>query len=232
MTEIAPEPNHSDTRNSTGSKTPDGCTVLEHPLLQHNLTKLRNKDTKPIEFRRVMELLSSLIAYETTREFELSARRVQTPLATANGHVVSEDVVIVAILRAGATMLDGLLRILPFSGVGHVGIYRDRLTDNTVEYYFRLPKNVEGKTILVADPFIGTGSTASATIERLKEYGVGSIRFLSLLASPEGLQKIHAAHPDVSVYTLSLESGLNNDSGYLLPGVGDAGDRLYGTDPR
>ena len=207
----------------------DACRILNHPILQHNLTKLRNRETKPVDFRRVMDQLSALLAYEITRDISVSNESVTTPLEETQGAVVSDDLVIVSIMRAGNGMLDGLLRMLPFSRVGHIGIYRDKFIGNTVEYYFRLPDEVKGRKILLADPLIATGDTAVASIDRLKEYGVESIRFVSLLASPEGLAHLYDHHPDVEVYTLSVERELNAD-GYILPGLGDAGDRLYGTD--
>ncbi|MBT6180064.1 MAG: uracil phosphoribosyltransferase [Deltaproteobacteria bacterium] len=206
----------------------DACRILNHPILQHNLTKLRNRETKPVDFRRVMDQLSALLAYEITRDISVSQEPVTTPLEETKGAVVSDDLVIVSIMRAGNGMLDGLLRMLPFSRVGHIGIYRDKFIGNTVEYYFRLPDEVKGRKILLADPLIATGDTAVASIDRLKEYGVESIRFVSLLASPEGLAHLYDHHPDVEVYTLSVERELSSD-GYILPGLGDAGDRLYGT---
>ncbi len=204
------------------------CVVLEHPLLQHNLTKLRDVETPPVEFRHVMEQLSALLAYEMTRDLELSHCEVETPLEQTRGALVSDDLVIVSILRAGNGMLDGLLKMLPFSRVGHIGIYRDKFIGNTVEYYFRLPEKVKGKKILLADPLIATGNTAVAAIDRLKEYAVGDIRFVSILASPEGVSNLRKHHPDVEIFTLSLERELT-EKGYILPGLGDAGDRLYGT---
>lgn len=206
----------------------EACRVLEHPILQHNLTRLRNAATRPVDFRRVMEQLSALLAYEVTRDISVSSAPVQTPLEATEGLVVSDELIIVSIMRAGNGMLDGLLRMLPFSGVGHIGIYRDKFIGNTVEYYFRLPDEVKGRKILVADPLIATGDTAVASVDRLKEYGVGDIRFVSLLASPEGLAHLYEHHPDVEVFTLSVERELNAQ-GYILPGIGDAGDRLYGT---
>ncbi len=212
----------------TDTAAEDGCKILKHPLLQHNLTKLRDVGTPPVEFRRVMEQLSSLLAYEMTRDLEVSECGVETPLEQTTGSNVSDDIVIVSILRAGNGMLDGLLKMLPFSRVGHIGIYRDKFIGNTVEYYFRLPDKVKGKKILLADPLIATGDTAVAAIERLKEYEVGAIRFVSILASPEGVKNLKEHHPDVEIYALSLERELT-DKGYILPGLGDAGDRLYGT---
>ena len=209
-------------------KARNGCHVLTHPILQHNLTKLRDESTQPVHFRRVLEQLSALMAYEITRDISVTEREVKTPVAETRGVVVDDDMVIVSIMRAGNGMLDGLLRMLPFSRVGHIGIYRDKFVNNTVEYYFRLPDEVRGRNILLADPLIATGDTAVASIDRLKEYGVGRIRFVSLLVSPQGLNKLYNHHPDVEVFTLSIEEGLT-DTGYILPGIGDAGDRLYGT---
>ena len=204
------------------------CKVLNHPILQHNLTKLRDKETRPVDFRRVMDQLSALLAYEITRDLSVSPKAIETPLEKTESPVVSDDLVIVSIMRAGNGMLEGLLRMLPFSRVGHIGIYRDKFIGNTVEYYFRLPDQVKGRKILLADPLIATGDTAVASIDRLKEYGVGDIRFVSLLASPDGLAHLYKHHPDVEVYTLSVERELTT-GGYILPGLGDAGDRLYGT---
>ena len=210
------------------TKKKGGCQVLKHPLLQHNLTKLRDVSTPPVEFRRVMEQLSALLAYEITRDIRVTDCPVETPLEATVGQAVTDDLVIVSILRAGNGMLEGLLRMLPFSRVGHIGIYRDKFVGNTVEYYFRLPDEVKGKQILLADPLIATADTAVAAIDRLKEYEVGPIRFVTLLASPEGLRKLEEHHPDVEIFSLSIERGLT-EKGYILPGLGDAGDRLYGT---
>ena len=209
-------------------KAREACHVLTHPILQHNLTKLRDETTQPVHFRRVLEQLSALMAYEITRDISVTAKDVKTPVAETQGSVVDDDIVIVSIMRAGNGMLDGLLRMLPFSRVGHIGIYRDKFVNNTVEYYFRLPDHVRGRNILLADPLIATGDTAVASIDRLKEYGVGRIRFVSLLVSPQGLTKLYEHHPDVEVFTLSVEEGLTG-AGYIVPGIGDAGDRLYGT---
>ena len=204
------------------------CKIIRHPVLSHNLTKLRDAETRPMEFRRVLEQLSSLMAYEVTRDLGTTATKISTPLEDTESLMVSDDLAIVTIMRAGNGMLDGLLHMLPFSRVGHIGIYRDKFTRQTVEYYFRLPEQIKGRTVLLADPLIATGDTAVAAIDRLKEYGVGTIRCVSVLAAPEGLVKLHESHPDLEVYTLSVERQLN-EMGYILPGLGDAGDRLYGT---
>jgi len=202
--------------------------VLRHPLLDHSLTRLRDKNTSPQGFRRVMERLSGLMAYEITRELHTRPKPIETPFTAMDGVEIAEDIVIVPIMRAGFGMLEGLLQMIPFAQVGHIGIYRDKFINTTVEYYFRVPNDVSSKRVLLADPLLATGATAVASIDRLKEYQVGPIVFVSLLAAPEGLSALYAAHPDVPVYTLSIEKGLD-ENGFILPGVGDAGGRLYGT---
>lgn len=205
-----------------------GCRIIEHPLLQHALTQLRDAATSSIEFRRLMHQMGSLMAYEAMRDIAVRTRPVQTPLEATTGSEVADDVVIVSIWRSGAGMVDGMLDTLPFATMGHIGIYHDRLTQNTIEYYFRLPQGARGKIVLLVDPFIGSGKTAAAAIERLREYEVGEIRFVSLLVSPDGIERIGKNHPDVTIYTLAIERGLN-EHGFLVPGVGDAGERLYGS---
>jgi uracil phosphoribosyltransferase len=175
-----------------------------------------------------MEELSQLLAYEATRDLGTKRTKVETPLETTDTEMISEELVVVAIMRAGNGMLSGMLRILPFATVGHIGIYRDRFIKSTVEYYLRLPKNVEKKRVLILDPLLATGDTACAAIDRLKEYNVGAIRYVCLLASPEGIKNLKSHHPDVEIYTMSVERQLD-ERGYLLPGLGDAGDRLYDT---
>lgn len=204
--------------------------VIAHPLLQHKLTLLRDKNTQPWEFRSVMSELASLMAYEVTREIKVGEVEIETPLEKTSGLKVRSDLVLVSIMRAGNGMLEGLLRMLPFAAVGHIGIYRDKFINNTVEYYFRLPKDVKGKEILIADPLCATADTAVAALERLKQYGVGKIRFMCIVGSPQGLKRLSEAHPDIEIFTLSIDRELN-EKGYILPGLGDAGDRLYGTNP-
>ena len=203
-------------------------TIINHPVLQHKLTLLRNKQTKSCEFRRLLNEISGLLAYESTRELALQAVDIETPLEKMQGREVKDPPIVVSIMRAGNGMLDGLLTMLPFAGAGHIGIYRDRFIQNTVEYYFRLPKKSAGKQVLLADPLLATGDTAIACIDRLKQYGVGKITMLCVLVSEQGIQKLHHFHPDVHILALSKERDLNAD-GHLLPGVGDAGDRLYKT---
>lgn len=202
--------------------------VVRHPVLEHKLAILRNRETAPHEFRQVFSEMSSMLAYEATRDLALRDEEVETPLERAKVRRVAERLVIACILRAGEGMLEGFERALPFASIGHIGIYRDRALNATVEYYFKLPSDVKGKRILLLDPLLATGDTAIAALERLKQYEVGPIRLITLLSSEAGLKKVCKEHPDVEIYTVSVERGLD-DRGFLLPGVGDAGDRLFGT---
>jgi uracil phosphoribosyltransferase len=211
------------------AKTPHPTvTILEHPVLQHKLSILRDKNISSMAFRQIVEEMSQMMAYEATRDLGMGLSTVETPLEKTKSPKITETFTIVAILRAGLGMLNGMMKILPFATVGHIGIYRDRFVNATVEYYLRLPKNVKNQRVLLLDPMLATGDTACAAIERLKEYGVGQIRLLTLLAAPQGVRKIHAHFPDVEIVTVSLERELN-PKGYILPGMGDAGDRLYDT---
>ena len=202
------------------------CHVVDHPVLRHKLTVMREKKTSPLSFRMIMEEISQFLAYEATRDLPLRKISISTPLEAVEADQVSESPIIVSIMRAGNGMLPGMMRILPFAAVGHVGMYRDKFIHTTVEYYFRLPKDVKDRRILLLDPMLATGETASAAIDRLKTYGVGQIRFICLLAAPVGIRKLKAAHPDVEIYTTSLERCID-EQGYIRPGVGDAGERLY-----
>ncbi|WDE02689.1 MULTISPECIES: uracil phosphoribosyltransferase [Thalassomonas] len=206
----------------------ENLTIIRHPVLQHKLTLLRNKQTKSSEFRRLLNEISGLLAYESTSELALQPVDIETPLEKMQGQEVKDSPIIVSIMRAGNGMLDGLLNMLPFAGAGHIGIYRDRFIQNTVEYYFRLPKTSAGKQVLLADPLLATGDTAIACVDRLKQYGVGKITMLCILVSEQGVEKLHHFHPDVKIIALSKERDLNA-KGHLLPGLGDAGDRLYKT---
>lgn len=206
----------------------DNCRLIQHPLIDHKMTLLRDKSTPPERFRRMMRDLSRLMAYEMTRELKTKLTRVQTPLEEVSLPTLDETVCLVSIMRAGNGMLDGFLDMIPHACVGHVGIYRDKFIDNTVEYYFKLPSDAKDKRVLLLDPMLATGGTAISAIDRLKEYGVGSITLACLLTSPEGLAAMKEAHPDVQVVTLSIDRKLN-EKGYIVPGLGDAGDRLYGT---
>jgi uracil phosphoribosyltransferase len=202
--------------------------VVDHPVIRHKLAVLRDQRTSSMSFRNIIQEISQLLAYEATRDLQTVPVTIETPLERATGEHIAEHPVVVSVMRAGMGMLDGMLKILPFATVGHIGIYRDRFIQSTVEYYLRLPKDVKGKRVLLLDPLLATGDTACAALTRLKQFEVGPIRYLCFLSSPEGLARMNREHPDVEIYTLSVERGLD-ERGYLLPGVGDAGDRLYDT---
>ncbi len=201
---------------------------IEHPLIEHKLAFLRDIKTDSSEFRRIVAELSRFLAYEATRDLKTDNVEVQTPIAKAKVNKIIDAPVIVSIMRAGNGMLDALLTALPFCSSGHIGIYRDKFINNTVEYYFKMPEKIKGKNILLADPLLATGDTAVASIDRLKQYGVGEIQFLTILSCEQGINRVHQFHPDVKIYTLGIEQELN-EKGYLVPGLGDAGDRLFGT---
>ena len=203
--------------------------VINHPLAQNKLWYLRDRNTTPDMFRHLISELSLIMAYEISKDLKLKMVPVETPLKKTEGKKIDERMALVPIMRAGQAMVDGMLKLMPFCAVGHIGIYRDKFVNNTVEYYFRLPKNVEDMRIAVLDPMVATGETAVAALTRLKEYGVGPISFVTLLTAKQGVQKIFESHPDVSVYTLSVEPEIDS-RGYILPGIGDAGDRIYGTE--
>ena len=202
------------------------CTVIDHPLIQHKLTFLRDQTTASAEFRNIMKELGRLLAYEATRDLLTEEVTVQTPLAEAKSLRIVDAPIVVSIMRAGNGMMDGILSVLPIASAGHIGIYRDKFIKNTVEYYFKIPKDAGGRRVLLIDPIIATADTAISSIDRLKQYQVGPITLITILVSPQGLERIAHFHPDVNVITASIEAGLN-EKGYLLPGIGDAGDRLY-----
>jgi uracil phosphoribosyltransferase len=201
---------------------------IKHPIVQHKLSTLRNKDTDAIGFRGIMNELGALLAYEYSRDIEVEEFEFETPMQKTTGFRPKNFPIIVSIMRAGNGLVDGVLQTLPYSPVGHIGIYRDKFIDNTVEYYFKLPQDYKGRDILLLDPMLATGDTAIASIDRLKQYEVGKITMLSVLASPHGVERMNHFHPDVDLICVSKEEGLN-DKGYILPGMGDAGDRLYNT---
>jgi len=203
--------------------------VIDHPLVQHKLSLLRRKETSTSEFRALVAEIGMLLAYEVTRDLPTQATVVQTPLARMNASVLDgKKIVLVAILRAGTGILDGMLRILPSARVGHIGIYRDHATLKAVEYYARVPKVMHDRDAIVMDPMVATGNSAVAAVNRLKETNPRSIKFVCLVSCPEGLRHFHAQHPDVPVYTAAVDSHLD-DHGYIVPGLGDAGDRIFGT---
>ena len=202
--------------------------LLEHPLLQHYLTRLRDVKTRSAEFRNVLDEISRAVVYEALRDLQLEYSEVETPMAKMEkAPHINERLAIVSIMRAGNGMLDSALKVVPFAHVGHIGIYRDRFIKSTVEYFIRLPKDISECQVLLLDPMLATGDTAVSATTRLKESGAQNIRFLCVLAAPEGLEKFQQFHPDVPVYAISLEDGLDHD-GFVLPGVGDVSGRLYG----
>ncbi|WAH36870.1 uracil phosphoribosyltransferase [Alicyclobacillus dauci] len=203
--------------------------VLDHPLIQHKLTYIRNKDTGTKEFRALVQEVSMLMAYEITRNLPLVETEVETPVARAKTKVIAgKTLALVPVLRAGLGMLDGILNLIPTAKVGHVGLYRDPETLQPVEYYCKLPQNVENRDVIVVDPMLATGGSASAALSAVKARGAKQPKLMCLVAVPEGIKTVQAAHDDVDIYTASIDEYLN-DHGYIVPGLGDAGDRLFGT---
>ena len=203
--------------------------VINHPLVQHKLTLMRRKDASTNSFRRLLNELSSLMAYEVTRDVPMQDIEIETPLETMTSKVIDgKKLVLVSILRAGNGILEGMLSVVPGARVGHIGLYRDPKTLTAVEYYFKMPSEMQDRDIIVVDPMLATGNSAVAAVERLKELNPKSIKFVCLLAAPEGVATLQAAHPDVPIFTAAIDRELN-DHGYILPGLGDAGDRIFGT---
>ncbi len=203
--------------------------VINHPLLQHKLTYLRREETSTAGFRRLVKEISQMLAYEVTRDLPTENIRIKTPITEIDSPVISgKKQCIVSILRAGNGMLDGMLELLPAARVGHIGLYRDPETLEPVEYYFKVPEDIADRMVIVVDPMLATGNSAVAAINRLKEYGVTTVKLVCLLAAPEGVQTMLEQHPDVVITTASLDEKLN-DHGYIVPGLGDAGDRIFGT---
>ena len=203
--------------------------LISHPLVQHKLTLMRQKDASTNSFRRLLDELSTLMAYEVTRDMPLQPIEIETPLETMTGHVIDgKKLVLVSILRAGDGLLDGMLRVVPSSRVGHIGLYRDPDTLRPVEYYFKMPSEVAERDVIVVDPMLATGHSAAAAVARIKQLQPRSIKFMCLLAAPEGVAAMQSAHPDVDIYTAAVDRCLN-EHGYILPGLGDAGDRIFGT---
>ncbi|WP_016881160.1 MULTISPECIES: uracil phosphoribosyltransferase [unclassified Rhodococcus (in: high G+C Gram-positive bacteria)] len=203
--------------------------VIEHPLVQHKLTMMRRKDASTNSFRRLANEISALMTYEVLRDIPMQEIDVETPLEFTTGKVIDgKKLVFVSILRAGTGILDGMLTIVPGARVGHIGLYRDPKTLGAVEYYFKMPGDLQERDVVVIDPMLATGNSAVAAVERLKECGPKSIKFVCLLTCPEGVAALHKAHPDVPIYTAAVDRQLD-EHGYILPGIGDAGDRLFGT---
>ena len=202
---------------------------LTHPLIQHKLTLMREKDRSASSFRRLLHEIALLMAYELTRDMPTQPKAIETPLEKTTGSTIDgKKTVFVAIMRAGAGLLDGMLEVVPGARVGHIGLYRDPQTLAAVEYYFKVPEQMGERDVIVLDPMLATGHSAAAAVTRLKAVGPRSIRFACLLAAPEGLAHFHGLHPEVPITTCAIDRELN-DHGYILPGLGDAGDRLFGT---
>ncbi|MEX6508886.1 uracil phosphoribosyltransferase [Jiella sp. M17.18] len=207
----------------------DGVTVIDHPLVQHKLTIMRNKETSTASFRRLLREISTLLCYEVTRNLDLTTARIETPMQAMDAPTLEgKKLVFASILRAGNGLLEGMLDLVPAARVAHVGIYRDHATLQPVEYYFKAPEDLANRLVIVVDPMLATANSATAAIDKLKERGAQNIRFLCLLAAPEGIERFRKAHPDVPVFTAAIDSHLN-EKGYIVPGLGDAGDRMYGT---
>jgi len=203
--------------------------VINHPLIQHKITLIRSKETKLKEFRELVDELSNLMAYEVTRSIELEEIEIETPICKTKSKIISgKNIAVVAILRAGLGMVDGILKLIPSAKVGHIGMYRDPKTLKPCEYYAKLPEDISERKIIVVDPMLATGGTAAACIDYLKEVGAKEIKFVCLISAPEGIRKVQEAHPDIKIYTAAIDKKLNSH-GYIVPGLGDAGDRLYGT---
>ncbi len=215
--------------DSTPHLTSNNVHVISHPLVQHKLTLMRKKDASTNTFRRLLNELASLMAYEVTRDMPTQEVEIETPLETMMASMIDgKKLVFVSILRAGNGILEGMLNVVPGARIGHIGLYRDPKTLQAVEYYFKMPKDMHERDIIVVDPMLATGNSAIAAVTRLKELSPKSVKFVCLLTCPEGIKAMQAAHPDVPIYTAAIDRQLN-DHGYILPGLGDAGDRIFGT---
>lgn len=204
-------------------------TVVKHPLVQHKLTLMREKGTSTAVFRQLLREISQLLAYEVTYELDMTTRRIETPLQEMDAPVLAgRKLALISILRAGNGLLDGMLELIPSARVGFVGLYRDEETLKPVQYYFKVPDYLDERMVIVVDPMLATGNSSAAAVDLLKQSGARNIRFLCLLAAPEGVARMKEAHPDVPIVTAALDERLN-EKGYILPGLGDAGDRMYGT---
>ena len=205
-----------------------GVTVVDHPLVQHKLTLMRDKSRSTKGFRQLLHEIGMLLCYEVTRDLPVELTEIETPLARMKAPVLAgKKLVFAPILRAGMGFLDGMLELVPSARVAHIGLYRNPKTLDAVEYYFRTPDDVADRLVIVMDPMLATGNSAVAAVDRLKERGCSNVRFLCLLAAPEGIEKFQSHHPDVRIWTASIDERLD-DHGYIVPGLGDAGDRMYG----
>ncbi len=204
-------------------------TVVDHPLVQHKLTLMREKDTSTNSFRQLLREISLLLAYEVTRELPMTTKRIETPLCEMDAPMIEgKKLALISILRAGNGLLDGILELIPAARVGFVGLYRDHETLEPVQYYFKVPTQLEDRITIVVDPMLATGNSSVAAVDLLKKAGATNLRFLCLLAAPEGIKRMQEAHPDVPIVTAAIDDHLN-ELGYIVPGLGDAGDRMFGT---
>ena len=204
-------------------------THINHPLVQHKLTLMRRKDTPTSKFRQLLREISLLLGYEVTRDLPLESHSIQTPLETMDAPVLAgKKLVLISILRAGNGLLEGMLDLVPSARVGHIGLYRDPKTLVAVEYYFKVPDEIGDRPVIMLDPMLATANSAVAAVDRIKQAGAVNLKMVCLLAAPEGIRRFHEHHPDVPIYTAAIDRCLNDHS-YILPGLGDAGDRLYGT---
>lgn len=207
----------------------ENVTVIDHPLVQHKLSLMRRKETPTAKFRQLLREISLLLGYEVTRDLPLESEEIETPLAKMWAPTLAgKKLVLISILRAGNGLLEGMLDLIPSARVGHVGLYRDPDTLVAVEYYFKVPQDLGDRLVIAVDPMLATANSSIAAVQRIKEAGAKQIKFVCLLAAPEGIKAFHEAHPDVQIYTAAIDDYLNDHS-YIVPGLGDAGDRLYGT---
>lgn len=207
----------------------DHLTIVSHPLVQHKLTLMRQKDTPTAVFRQLLREISQFLAYEVTRELAMTTKQIETPLCPMDAPVLAgKKLALVSILRAGNGLLDGVLELVPSARVGFVGLYRDEETLQPVQYYFKVPTEIDERVVIAVDPMLATGNSSAAAVDLLKKAGAKDVRFLCLLAAPEGVARMKEAHPDVPIVTAALDEKLN-EKGYIVPGLGDAGDRMFGT---
>ncbi len=207
----------------------DKVFVFDHPLIQHKISLMRDKNTSTKEFRELVSEVAMLMAYEVTRDLPLKEVKVETPIGMATTKVLAgKKMALVPILRAGLGMVEGMLQLVPSAKVGHIGLYRDPATLQPVEYYFKMPEDITERDVILLDPMLATGGSASAALSFLKQRGITNIRFVCLIAAPEGVERLHKEHPDIPIFCAALDKGLN-DHAYIIPGLGDAGDRLFGT---
>jgi uracil phosphoribosyltransferase len=207
----------------------DNVTLVDHPLVQHKLALMRRKETRTAEFRQLLREIALLLGYEVTRDLPLTSEKIETPLTEMTApRLEGKKMVLISILRAGNGLLEGMLDLIPSARVGHIGLYRDPETLIAVEYYFKVLRDLSDRLVIVVDPMLATGNSAVAAVTRLKEEGANNIKFVCLLAAPEGIQALGEAHPDIHIITAAIDERLD-DHGYIVPGLGDAGDRLYGT---